>query len=142
MIHYERDFYGWTQEQAALLRAGRLDDLDVSNLIEEIESMGRSERRELQSRLTVLLVHLLQWRFQPARRGRSWQLTLEEQRDKCLDVLQDNPSLSSKLGDILVRSYSQARLVASRETGIDRDDFPPACPWTYEQIIDIAYYPE
>ncbi len=142
MIHYELDFYGWTQEQAALLKAGRLGELDVMNLIEEIESMGRSERRELQSRLTVLLVHLLKWKFQPARRGRSWQLTIEEQRENCLDVLDENPSLTSKLRDILNRAYSHARITASRETGIDKKDFPTDCPWTYEQMVDGNYYPD
>ena len=88
MINYEQDFYGWTQEQAALLRGGQLHALDIANLIEEIEAMGRSEKRELQSRLMVLLVHLLKWKYQPARRGRSWQLTIEGQRENCLDVLE------------------------------------------------------
>jgi len=80
MISYEQDFYGWTQEQAALLRAGRLTDLDIENLIEEVETMGRSEKRELESRLTVLLLHLLKWKYQPNRRGRSWNLTIKGHR--------------------------------------------------------------
>ena len=75
MINYNLDFYGWTQEQAALLKAGRLNDLDIINLIEEVETMGRSEKRALESRLTVLLVHLLQWTYQSNRRCRNWQLT-------------------------------------------------------------------
>ena len=142
MSHYELDFYGWTQEQAALLKTGRLGELDVINLIEEIESMGRSERRELQSRLTILLVHLLKWKFQPARRGRSWQLSIEEQRESCLDVLEENQSLISKLQDSLNRAYAHARITASRETGIEKKDFPQHCPWTYEQMIDGNYYPD
>ncbi|WP_338070450.1 DUF29 domain-containing protein [Bathymodiolus platifrons methanotrophic gill symbiont] len=76
MINYNTDFYGWTQEQAALLKAGRLSDLDIDNLLEEVETMGRSEKRELDSRLTVLLIHLLKWQYQPVRRGRSGQLTI------------------------------------------------------------------
>lgn len=142
MINYEQDFYAWTQEQAALLKAGQLNDLDITNLVEEIESMGRSEKRELQSRLTILLVHLIKWKYQPARRGRSWQLTLEGQRANCFDVLEDNPSLKSKLDDILSKSYSNARIMASRETGIDKKDFPMTCPWDYDQITDSDYYPD
>lgn len=88
MINYENDFYGWTQQQAALLKAGRLNDLDIVNLIEEIETMGRSEKRELQSRLMVLLVHLLKWKYQPARRGRSWLLTIKGQRMNLEDVIE------------------------------------------------------
>ena len=142
MINYEQDFYGWTQEQAALLKAGQLNALDITNLIEEIETMGRSEKRELQSRLMVLLVHLLKWKYQPARRGRSWQLTIEGQRENCFDVLEDNPSLKSKLDAILARAYSNARITASEETGLDKNDFPVTCPWVYDQIIDSSYYPD
>jgi len=79
---YDRDFYAWANEQAALLRAGKLSDADVANIAEEIESMGRSEKRELVSRLVVLLLHLLKWQYQPARRGRSWQVTIENTRDE------------------------------------------------------------
>lgn len=142
MINYEQDFYGWTQEQAALLRMGRLNDLDIENLIEEIETMGRSEKRELQSRLTILLVHLLKWEHEPARRGRSWQLTIEGQRANCFDVLEDNPSLKSKLDAILSRSYSNTRIMACKETGIDKKDFPATCPWNYDRIMDNDYYPD
>jgi hypothetical protein len=142
MSNYDQDFYGWTQEQADLLKAGRLDDLDIANLIEEVESMGRNEKRELQGRLTVLLVHLLKWQYQPARRGRSWQLTIEAQRENCFDVLDDNPSLKPKLDAILLRSYSKARIMASQETGMDKNDFPITCPWNYNQITDNAYYPD
>lgn len=142
MINYDQDFYGWTQEQAALLKCGQLTALDITNLVEEIETMGRSEKRELQSRLMVLLVHLLKWKYQPVRRGRSWQLTIEEQRGNCFDVLEDSPSLKSKLDAILLKAYINARTTASRETGLDKNDFPASCPWTYEQIIDGSFYPD
>lgn len=96
MIDYQKDFYNWTCEQAELLKAGRFNDLDVANLIEEIETMGRSEKRELENRLTVLLVQLLKWHHQPIRRGgRSWQLTIQEQRLEVLDVLNDNPQFKT-----------------------------------------------
>ena len=142
MINYDQDFYGWTQEQAALLKCGQFTALDITNLVEEIETMGRSEKRELQSRLMVLLVHLLKWKYQPVRRGRSWQLTIEEQRGNCFDVLEDSPSLKLKLDAILLKAYINARTTASWETGLDKNDFPASCPWTYDQIIDGSFYPD
>ncbi len=94
---YDQDFYAWANEQAGLLRAGRLSEADIEHIAEEIESMGKSEKRELVSRLTVLLLHLLKWQHQPAFRSKSWRLTLEEQRDRLEDHLADNPSLKSSL---------------------------------------------
>jgi hypothetical protein len=142
MIDYQKDFYGWTQEQAALLKAGRLTELDIVNLLEEIETMGRSEKRELDSRFTVLLVHLLKGHYQPAPRGKSWQLTIEGQRDNCLDVLEDNPSLKPQLSELLDRTYRKARTLAVKETGLDKSVFPLICPWTLTQIIDNDFYPD
>jgi hypothetical protein len=84
---------------------------------------------------------LLKWQYQPARRGRSWQLTIEGQRENCFDVLEDNPNLKSKLDVILARSYSNARTTASNETGLDKNDFPTLCPWTYDQITDKKLLP-
>lgn len=142
MISYEQDFYGWTQEQAGLLRAGRLTDLDVDNILEEIEAMGRSERRELQSRLTVLLVHLLKWQYQPARRGTSWELTIKTQRIDYMDVMKDNPGLKPKLSEIFQAAYDLARLKAAKESGLQLVVFPESCPWTYAQVIDLAFIPD
>src|ERR1700712_4659540 len=92
---YDQDFYAWANEQAGLLRAGRLSEADIEHIAEEIESMGRSEKRELVNRLTVVLLHLLKWQFQPVLRGSSWRLTLEEQRNQLEDHIADNPSLKS-----------------------------------------------
>lgn len=142
MIDYQKDFYGWTQQQAFLLKAGRLNELDIVNLLEEIETMGRSEKRELDSRLTVLLVHLLKWQYQPVRRGKSWQLTIEGQRDNCFDVLEDNPSLKPQLNDIMLRAYSKARTLAAKETGLDKSMFPLNNPWTLAQLLDSEFYPD
>jgi len=142
VINYEQDFYGWTQEQAHLLRAGRLADLDIENLIEEIETMGRSEKRELQSRLAVLLVHLLKWQYQPMRRGKSWTLTIQGQRVNFVDVLDDNPGLKPQLSDILKNAYRLAKINASKETALEISTFPLDCPWTFDQITDESYYPE
>lgn len=135
--HYDSDFYGWTQEQADLLRSGRLTELDTQNLLEEIEAMGRSERRELESRLQVLFMHLLKWEHQPSHRGKSWQLTIEEQRRKVSRVLSDNPSLKSKLPELMASAYGDAVIGAERETGLERSAFPESCPWTLEQALSI-----
>jgi hypothetical protein len=142
MPNYNSDFYGWTQQQADLLRTGRLSDLDVENLLEEVETMGRSEKRELDSRLTVLLAHLLKWQYQPVRRGNSWRLTIESQRIKFVDVLDDNPSLKPQLDAILAHAYKQARIDAAQETGMDKTVFPGNCPWDFLQLLDESFYPE
>ena len=138
---YERDFYGWANEQAALLRTGRLSAADIENIAEEIESMGRSEKRELVNRLAVLLAHLLKWQFQPERRGKSWRLTIREQRREVTDVLGDNPSLRSRLSEILVDAYSKALLIAERETDLADDTFPTECPWCFDQVVDDGFWP-
>ncbi len=142
MINYDADFYGWTQEQAALLKAGRLSELDIDNLLEEVETMGRSEKRELDSRLTVLLLHLLKWQYQPVRRARSWQLTIEGQRINFSETLYENPSLKPQLDTILKKAYKKAILKASQETALDKQIFPGTCPWTLSQILDDNFYPD
>ena len=96
---YDTDFYSWTQQQANLLKTGRFLDADLENIIEEIESMGRSEKRELESRLTVLLQHLLKWQYQPERRGKSWELTIRNQRRAIALHLKKVPSLKPNLND-------------------------------------------
>lgn len=142
MINYEQDFYGWTQEQAALMRAGRLTDLDITNLIEEIETMGRSEKRELESRLTVLLLHMLKWHYQPSRRGNSWRYTIIEQRMRYQKVLKENPGLKPELQKIIADAYEYASVKASHETGLRSDIFPSECTWTFEQLSDKDYFPD
>ncbi|EAS6352056.1 DUF29 domain-containing protein [Salmonella enterica] len=139
---YETDFYGWTQEQARLLRSGQLSELDTQNLLEEIEAMGRSELRELVNRLKVLLIHLLKWKHQPGFRGRSWLLTIEEQRNQVEDVIRDNPGLKPKLPKALQDAYRNAIVGAERETGLPRGTFPVTCPWTFEKIINPDFYPD
>ena len=139
---YETDFYAWANQQAALLRAGRLGEADIANIAEEIESMGRSEKRELVSRLTVLLMHLLKWQFQPSSRGRSWRLTIEGQRLDLESHLSENPSLKSQLDECMPRAYHRARIEAARETDFETSAFPKTCPWAYAHIIDDDFWPE
>ena len=139
---YDQDFFAWANEQARLLRAGKLSEADIGHIAEEIESMGRSEKRELVNRLSVLLMHLLKWRFQPSARGTSWRLTIEEQRDRLADHLLDNPSLKATLDASIASGYKLAILGAARETGLDRAAFPAACPWSFEQLMDQDFWPE
>ena len=139
---YDQDFYAWANEQARLLRAGKLSEADVEHIAEEIESMGRSEKRELVNRLSVLLMHLLKWHFQPSARGTSWRLTIEEQRDRLADHLADNPSLRATLDASIAAGYRLAILGAARETGLDREAFQAACPWSFELIVDPAFWPD
>lgn len=139
---YDRDFYAWANEQAALLRAGKLDAADVEHIAEEIESMGRSEKRELVSRLEVLLLHLLKWQFQPERRGASWEVSIANSRDQLTDHLDDNPSLRPRLPAAMATAYRRTRREARAETGLPEATFPADCPWTFEQMMDDAFWPE
>ncbi len=139
---YERDFYAWTQEQAALLRSGRLDQLDVVHLAEEIEALGRQERRELVNRLGILLGHLLKWQFQPQLRGKSWQATIIEQRQDLQELIAENPSLKPYLPEAMERAYRKGLLLVVRETPLSLQDLPDQCPYTFEQVMDPNFYPE
>ena len=138
---YDRDFYAWTMEQVALLRAGRLSEADIGNIAEEIESMGRSEKRELVNRLIVLLTHLLKWQVQPTRRGNSWRLTVLTQRGRLAEHLKDNPSLKSTLPDAFTTAYRFALLDAQKQTGLGEGAFPATCPWTADQVTDDGFLP-
>lgn len=139
---YERDFYAWANEQAALLRAGKLDSADIENIADEIESMGRSEKRELINRLAVLLLHLLKWRYQPGLRGNSWRSSIEEQRIRLEEHLKDNPSLKAQIGSAMVTAYRLARVEADHETGLARGTFPQDCPFTFDQAIAEDFLPD
>jgi hypothetical protein len=139
---YDDDFYAWANEQAELLRAGKLAQADIEHIAHEIESMGKTEKRELISRLTVLILHLLKWRFQPDRRGRSWRLSVEAQRIDVAAHLADNPSLKSALEESIELAYRRAKIEAERETLLDREIFPVECPWTFEQMINESFWPD
>ena len=138
---YEQDFHAWTSRQATLLRAGAFDQADIDNIAEEIEAMGRSERRELVSRLSQLLLHLLKWRYQPGLRGASWRLTIEEQRDAIAGHLRDNPSLKSHLDQAMDDAYRWARRRAGHETGLADSSFPKLCPFPFNEAIDPSFWP-
>jgi len=139
---YDLDFFEWTARNAELLRAGRLDQADLEHIAEEIEDMGRSERHELRSRLRVLLSHLLKWKFQPDRRGRSWVATIRVQRDDLVDLLGEMPSLTPYLREQLPDVYPVAVEGAIEETNLADATFPPACPFSLDQILDPDFFPE
>ena len=131
---YDQDFYLWIETISKQLKAGKFAEIDLANLIEEIESMGKSEKRELKSRLIVLLMHLLKWQYQPEKRSESWRSTITEQRI-CIELLlEDSPSLQPLLIEIFVDCYEKARLKASEETGIKLNFFPKESPFTLEDV--------
>jgi predicted nucleic acid-binding Zn-ribbon protein len=138
----DRDFYAWSLEQAALLREGRLAEADLEAIAEEIESMGKTEKRELVSRLTVLLLQLLKWRHQRSHRGKSWRLTIANARDDVADHLEDNRSLKAMLDRAMEQAYRTARRKAAIETEFDEDDFPERSPWTFAEARDPGFWPE
>jgi hypothetical protein len=138
---YDDDFYAWTQEQARLLRAGRFSDLDIQNIAEELETLGRSDKREIRSRLQVVLSHLLKWRMQPDRRSSNWRGTITEQRRKLNMLLSESPSLRPFPARVLHEEYPGACVGAAEETGLPLEIFPPACPFTIAQVLDPAFLP-
>ncbi|MBE9005779.1 DUF29 domain-containing protein [Fortiea sp. LEGE XX443] len=138
---YETDFYAWTQQQAHLLRHQQWYQLDLSNLIEEIESLGRKERQELRNRLSVLTGHLLKWEYQPTKRSRSWLATIRIQRREILKLLGENPSLQPYLEAALQETYENAKDLASGETNLPLSTFPQKSSYSLAEIFAESFYP-
>ena len=141
---YVRDFYTWCLEQAALLEARDADALDWTHLAEEMQLLAGSERRALRSFLRGLLLHLLKWQYQPEMRqtGASWKRSIKNSRREVRDLLQDEPGLKHVLNDTLTRAYEYAREDAADETHLPLETFPETCPWTLEEVLDEAFWPE
>ena len=139
---YEQDFYAWVVEQVAALRSGQTQRLDIENLAEVIEDMGRSLRRAAKSALTIILIHLLKYRYQAERRTNSWRATIREPRRRVRDELADSPSLRPYIRQILDAFYLDAREAASDESGLPIATFPTACPFTLEQTLDRNFLQE
>ncbi len=140
---YEQDFNLWLERQATLLRERRFDELDVDNLVEEVESIGRSDKREVKSRLIVLLKHLLKYQHQADKRTRSWTDTIRDQRRELQLIFEDSPSLlRHHAPSVLSASYARARREASSEAGLPLDTFPEGCPYNLEQILDEDFLPD
>jgi Domain of unknown function DUF29 len=140
---YERDYYTWALEQARALREHRLEDLDWENVADEVESLAKTERRELRNRLEVLLEHLLKWQLRPQRRGRSWRATIVVQRAKLAQHLAESPGLKSSLPEILAHAYKVAHLNLVNRYLRNSDPQPPSvCPWTFEHVMDEEFWPD
>ena len=140
-ISYEQDYYAWTQQTAELLRQQHFSEIDIEHVAEELEDMGASKERELENRLGILLAHLLKWRYQPERRSNSWRLTIKEQRQRIIRVLRKNPSLKAHLDQTCADAYSDAILIAARETGLPESLFPQDTSFTWEETIG-DHWPE
>ena len=140
--NYDTDFYGWANEQASLLRAGQFSAADMENIAEEIESMGSSQRKELRSRLVVLLLHLLKWQLQPKGRCSSWETSIRVQRNDLAIHIRYNPSLKPQVPDAILSAYENAQLLAAEETKLPNSMFPGECPYSFEQIMDRDFFPQ
>lgn len=138
---YETDFYAWTQRQAQLMRQGQWHQVDIANVVEEIESLGRQQRQELRNRLAVLLAHLLKWEYQSEKRSRSWLATIRIQRLDIAELLNDNPSLQPYLAEALQRAYPKAVQLAVRETNLAAGQFPGTSPYSLLQTLASTFYP-
>ena len=143
-ISYDTDVIAWANEQAKLIRTGRFELLDIEHIADEIEDVGKSEKRELENRMAVLLSHLLKWQYQPDRRGRSWQHTIIEQRKRVVNRIQKTPSLKPELEDSewWTGIWLDALDITTRETGFLYERFPDSCPWRFEQIVSTDFWPE
>jgi hypothetical protein len=139
---YETDFNLWIEQTVSQLKNGQLQDLDLENLIEEIESMGRSDKREIKTRLIVLIMHLLKWKYQPQKQTTSWIATINEQRRQIKVVLKDSPSLKPYIQNEIDDCYQDARKDAEKETKLSIEIFPLECPFTQDQILDPDYFPQ
>ncbi|BAP54299.1 hypothetical protein THII_0002 [Thioploca ingrica] len=135
-IDYETDFYAWAQYNADLLRQRQFSELDIEHLVEELESMGKRDRRELTSRFKILLAHLLKWQYQPSYRCSSWRGSIAEQRLQINDLIKANPSLKSYLPEAIIFAYPEALELASDETGLPQSIFPTTCTYSIEQLLD------
>lgn len=147
---YERDFDAWIQQHITLLKQGRVNEIDVEHLIEELEDMGKSNRRELVNRLIPLIAHLLKWEYQYKQlqdrwgsfTGGSWRGTITEQRTKITLLFKQNPSLKSHLQNAILEAYPNALDITLDETDLPKSTFPESCPYTIEQLLDRKFYPE
>lgn len=138
---YETDFYAWTQEQGNLLRDRQWTQLDLHNLIDEVESLGKQQCQELRNRLSVLLGHLLKWEYQPLERSRSWLAIIRVQRRDILQLLQENPSLKPVLTDASIKAYENGKDLAIGETDLPPQTFPQKCPYSSSEVLDSRFYP-
>lgn len=139
---YDADFYAWTRATANLIRQRRFAEIDVAHLAEELEDMGKRERRALESHIRNVTLHLLKWRYQSEKRGASWRQSIRNGRIEIQKLLRDSPSLGGQVSQILDDEYPAARADAIDETGLSEDTFPTQCPFTAEQVRDAQFWVE
>lgn len=139
---YDRDFYLWLKTTIDQLRENNFSKVDLPNLIEELESMGRSEKQTLESNLQIVLMHLLKYKYQPKRRSNSWRFTILEHRDRLETSLENSPSLKPYFFEVFDKCYVKARKKAATETGLSIDTFPAKSPFTPEETLNPDYLPE
>lgn len=135
---YDQDFAVWTEEQAHLLRQGRLTELDAEHIAEELQSLGKSDKRALASQIERVLMHLLKWRCQPERRSRSWVVSIASGRREIAILLADSPSLRRLVPEMIADGYTLARLRAADETGLAESVFPASCPFSADDVLTNA----
>ncbi len=139
---YTDDLYAWLAHNAQMLREGRLSALDTLNVAEELEDIGRSQRRAVMGHLRVLLIHLLKWQYQPKLRSPSWRLSIRSARDQIEGIIDDSPSLGRQIPEFMEREYLKARKYAADETGLPIETFPQTPAFTVEQILDEEFLPD
>lgn len=139
---YDQDFAQWIDQTVQLLKEGKLNELDIENLIEEVESLGRSDKRALSSNLIIVMLHLLKWQYQSEKRSGSWKSSILEHRDRIERLLKDSPSLKPYLETEVNPCYTRARLRASAETGLDINEFPMDCPYGLEELLSDQFLPD
>jgi len=135
MRAYQKDYAGWVEDTARAIEEGRFNEIDRTALADEVRDLGKSERREIESALRVLLLHLLKAKYQPEKRTRSWEASIRVQRKQLAKFLRESPSLRSELPELLGDAYDKARIEAADETGIDLDTFPEMCEWTVAEVL-------
>jgi len=134
---YDFDLYQWSMDQAFLLRNRKLSEIDFENIAEEIESLGRKDKRTLRSQLERLIQHLLKEKYTPERKGnsKSWDASIRDSRKDIDMTIKDSPSLKNELKNIFEESFIYGRELAIRDTEYSEHLFPKKCPWTIEEIL-------
>lgn len=138
---YERDYYLWLSHTAQLIKEGRFLELDAANLTEEIEDMGRSEKRAIKSNLVVVLLHLLKYKYQPEKRSNSWKSSIREHRRRLRNDFKISPSLKRYFEEVFGECYQDGREQAADETGLPLDTFPEKSPFTPTEVLNSDYLP-
>jgi hypothetical protein len=139
---YEQDFYSWIQQHIVLLKEARFNELDINHLVEELEDMGKSNKRELESRFIILIAHLLKWQYQVEMRSNSWRCSIIEQRVSINYLLKKVPSLKNAISESIVEAYPDAVEIAVAETKLPISTFPTECNYAKESLLNSEFYPE